>query len=66
MAKFNFKGLQLDTTKMRQFKEFLDYNLKKKSILEFDEFRRNCGISKIQWEQFKEINLENKMKLNFK
>ncbi len=66
MTQLNFKGLQLDTTKMRQFKEFLEYNLKKKSALEFDEFRRNCGISKIQWEQFKEINLENKTKLNFK
>jgi hypothetical protein len=56
MNDFNLNGLQMDYTKMRQFREFLDYIILKKEILNYHDFRQNCGISRAQWEQFRENN----------
>ena len=60
--KFKLQGLQLDPTKMRQFKEFLEFTLKKKSILKYPEFKQNCGISPAQWAEFRRSNIESQVR----
>ncbi len=61
MKSFNLHGLQLDPVKMRMFKEFLDFTLDKNRPLNYHEFKKNCGISRIQWEQFRELNVESRV-----
>ncbi|MFA5141867.1 MAG: hypothetical protein WC471_02775 [Candidatus Woesearchaeota archaeon] len=62
MADFNFKGMEMDITKLKQFKEFLNFTLQKKTCLDYHDFRQNCGISRAQWDQFKLNNNENEIK----
>ena len=56
MEQFNIKGLELDPTKKRMFREFLTFTIEKDKPLNFQEFRKNCGISRVQWDQFRSLN----------
>lgn len=58
MKSINLHGLQLDTVKMRMFREFLTFTLDKNRPLNYLEFNKNCGISRAQWEQFRALNVE--------
>ena len=59
MKAFNFTGIQVDYMKKKQWEEFLNFALTKEKKLSYHEFRKNCGISRAQWEKFRELNLEN-------
>ncbi len=61
MMALKLNGLQLDPVKLRIFKDFINYTLDKNKPLNYKEFSQNCGISRIQWEQFRELNVENKL-----
>jgi hypothetical protein len=58
MKTFKFHGIQIDAFKRKQWEEFLKYTLTKNKKLNFHDFKKNCGISRAQWNKFRELNIE--------
>ena len=55
--KINFEGLALEPIQRRNFKEILNYELRKKNLqLNFERFNRMCGVSYSQWLMFRDKN----------
>jgi hypothetical protein len=54
---FNLRGI-FDPLKESQFQEFLSYTISRDKPLSFHEFQRNVGISRRQWDSFREMNTE--------
>ena len=56
--KINFEGLSLEPVQRRNFKEILNYDLKKNETthLHFHRFHKMCGVSYQQWLVFREKN----------
>ena len=57
-VRYNIKSMMLDRMTLNQFKELVDYNIKLKGSLNYTDFNKNLGISKSQWQIFKDENRE--------
>ena len=49
-----------DVTKRAQFEEYFNFTISKKNELSFQEFSRNVGVSRRQWDILREKNVDNK------
>ncbi len=62
VERFNIDDLRMDKLERAQFKEFLQFMINREKEFSYNDFKRHTGISRQQWDVFRNTNQETGVK----